>query len=291
MDQTRSSFYLRLIEASDHRSFLRCWMTEGGRNGSAITFGEASRRFGFSSRSFLSDVLQGKKSLSLRSLHAIRRGLSHLPDVVVRCFVFLAYQDEEGLRPQSMTKAKAQSVLVKLRQRGRRLFQEENPQRLQQEIDTLVTQMAFHLCFAALDVGESGESIQGVCAKTRLSLDVVTSMLEQMSKAGFVAPVGSDVSGVTHYRAMDAHRVVEQMASPGAFHAFVVNWLSHVLRQAAAEPPRAEDLYNVSTFSVRTKDRPLFRRRLIDAIDSLVEEFEASPGEEIVSLSVVYRGH
>jgi hypothetical protein len=89
---------------------------------------------------------------------------------------------------------------------------------------------------------------------------------------------------------MDAHRVVEQIASPGAFHAFIVNWLSHVLRKTAAAPPKAEDLYNVSTFSVRSADRPMLRRRLIDAIDSLVEEFEASPGDEIVSLTVVYTG-
>jgi hypothetical protein len=150
--------------------------------------------------------------------------------------------------------------------------------------------MAFHLCFAALQVGEEGESIHGVCQKTGLTPEAATAMLEQMAQAGFAARVAPGETGNTHYRAMDAHRVVEQIASPGAFHAFIVNWLSHVLRKTAAAPPKAEDLYNVSTFSVRSADRPMLRRRLIDAIDSLVEEFEASPGDEIVSLTVVYTG-
>jgi hypothetical protein len=62
--------------------------------------------------------------------------------------------------------------------------------------------------------------------------------------------------------------------------------MSFVVAQVTRQPPDPKELFNVSTFTIRAGEFPEMRKRLVDAIDALVEEFGAVVGDDLVRLTV-----
>jgi hypothetical protein len=282
------SLYLELVESLTYRDFLRIWMSEGGRNGSKISYGEAAKRCGFKSRSYLSDLVHERRALSAKGLEQILVGLSNLPDLVIKCFQHLVFLEEIELRPDRMTKEKILSKLKVIRQRSKRLFTEESKLITFDSLEALVTNPNFHLCYAALGLDQSGESIRNIALKTGLSSLVIHSLLAEMCRKGFATVLSRRTHDEDLYIACDAHRVLESLTPNKAFHAFMINWLSFLLSKIEHHPPKKTDLYNLSTFRINSSDQSSLRHKIVNAVDSIVEDFESAKGDSLVSLSVFY---
>ncbi len=292
----RLAFYLTLVESSSYRDFLRRWMAAGGRSGKPLTFGEAARRCRFESRSFLSDVLAGRRSLSEQSLKKLTAGFFDLPDVLIKIFLALVHSEERDLMPPGVTPERVQRKLQALRQRALRVFRNRDQEPSTQRIDDLILQPLFHLTYAAMGLGEQGETFAGLLRKTSSTAEQMKPVLAEMISFDFVEvysessseiPVAEEFAdSALRYRAKDAHRILEGLASPGAFHSFIVNWISFIAAQVTRQPPDPKELFNVSTFTIRTGEFPELRKRLVDAIDALVEEFGSVVGDDLVRLTV-----
>ncbi len=292
----RVAYYLTLAQSSSYRDFMRRWMAAGGRSGRPLTFGEAARRCRFESRSFLSDVLAGRRSLSEQSLKKLTAGFFDLPDVLIKIFLALVHSEERDLLPPGVTPERVLRKLQALRQRALRVFQNHDHEPSTQRIDDLILQPLFHLAYAAMGLADQGETFAGLLRKTSSNAKDLKPVLAEMIASDFVevfsdasseAPVGRDLGDESlRYRAKDAHRILEGLASPGAFHSFIVNWMSFVVAQVTRQPPDPRELFNVSTFTIRAGEFPEMRKRLVDAIDALVEEFGAVVGDDLVRLTV-----
>jgi hypothetical protein len=292
----RLAFYLTLVESSSYRDFLRRWMAAGGRSGKPLTFGEAARRCRFESRSFLSDVLAGRRSLSEQSLKKLTAGFFDLPDVLIKIFLALVHSEEAELLPPGVTPERVERKLHALRQRAFRVFQRHDKELPTNSIDVLIQQPLFHLAYAAMGLGEQGEAFADLLRKTSSTATDMKPILADMISCGFVevfsdssteSVAGDDFTDTSlRYRAKDAHRILEGLASPGAFHSFIVNWISFIVAQVQRQPPDPKELFNVSTFTIRTGEFPEMRKRLVDAIDALVEEFGTVVGDDLVRLTV-----
>lgn len=282
------NLYLKLVESLNYRDFLKLWLSGGGRNGSKISFGDAAKRCGFKSRAYLSDLIHARRSLSQNALEQIRGGLSSLPNVVSKYFEYLVFLEESELRPDGLNKEKIVSKLKILRQRSRRMYSPESKSLSFDSVETLITNPNFHLCYAALGLDQCGESIAKIVSKTGLTAATTRSLLAEMCKKGFATKLPSKIGKEELYTACDAHRVIEGLAPNEAFHAFMINWLSFLLQKVKGMPPNRPDLYNLSTFRVKTSEKEPLRSKIVNAIDSIVEEFETEKGESLVSLSVFY---
>jgi hypothetical protein len=282
------SLYLKLVESLNYRDFLKLWLSEGGRNGTKISFGDAAKRCGFKSRAYLSDLIHERRSLSQNALEQIQGGLSSLPNVVSKYFEYLVFSEESELRPDGLNKDKIASKLKILRQRSKRMYSPESKSLSFDSVETLITNPNFHLCYAALGLDQSGESIAKIASKTGLEVTTIRSLLAEMCKKGFAAKLPAKIGKEELYTACDAHRVIEGLAPNKAFHTFMINWLSFLLQKVKATPPNRPDLYNLSTFRVKSSDKEPLRSKIVNAIDSLVEEFETDKGDSLVSLSVFY---
>lgn len=295
----RLTLYRALAESQSYRAFLQRWLAGGGRSGRALSFGEAARRCRFESRSFLKEVCSGRRSLAQQSFKKVAAGLCDLPDVLVKIFLGLVHREEPDLRPSGLTVERLERRLLALRQRACRLFAEEREIPSRNATDELITQPLFHLAYAAMGLGEQGESLESLARKTAATPSSLKALLDAMMANGWIESVreprlcpagGGDTHGLAdsevRYRALDAHRLIEGLASPETLQAFRLSWLTFLRDQAAARWLSRNELFNVSTFSVRASEYPELRKRLVDVIDALVEEFGAAVGEDVVQLTV-----
>lgn len=223
------SLYLKLVESLTYRDFLRLWMSEGGRNGSKISFGEAAKKCGFKSRAYLSDLVHERRSISAKGLEHIVSGFSNLPELITKYFQYLVFLEEAEFRPDGLNYEKILAKIRIIRQRTQRRFSKESKSITFESVEILVINPNFHLCYAALGFNQSGESVVKIALKTGLKTAVIQSLLAEMCHKGFAIKLPNKNNSEDLYIACDAHRVIESLSPNKAFHVFMTNWLSFLV--------------------------------------------------------------
>jgi hypothetical protein len=175
-----------------------------------------------------------------------------------------------------------------MRQRTQRRFSKDSKSITFESVEALVTNPNFHLCYAALGLDQSGESVVKIALKTGLKTATIHSLLTEMCHKGFATKLPPESYGEDLYIACDAHRVIESLTPNKAFHVFMTNWLSFLLQKIEKTPPKKTNLYNLSTFKVNSSDKASLRQKIVTAIDSIVEDYESAKGDSLASLSVYY---
>jgi hypothetical protein len=276
-------FAKTLKEASCYRNFLDLWRGVGGKNGSPLSYGEAALRIGFKSRAFLSDVIQGRKGLTQKSLNSFLECFQTLPPEANRLFENLVYLEHSELRPAKLSFQQIEARISKLRSRLDRLLQIETKPDSQV---SLVTSPQFHICYAALGSLNSGVTLGQVQQKTGLNKDQTERILQQMVENDFCEVIETTP---LKYAAKDSHRVVEVLSNHPVFKEFVSTWLENLLSSLQTQKILQGDLYNVSTFSILKKNQPELRKKLTAAIDTVIENFEEPDGDAVSTLTVVFK--
>lgn len=168
----------------DYRQFLVTVLSPPEKNPRRGRLSEAARRAGLS-RSFLSEVLSGKKSLTPSSFLKLQNSL-RLPTELKKFFALLVAVEHDSLLPllSLSTSAQAASQLRELRERLNRKTQGQRslcptPQRKVFSVDLFCV-------FAALGSLSSGETLEGIMHKTNLGRAAVLRALERMQDAGWV---------------------------------------------------------------------------------------------------------
>ena len=94
-----------LLEASEYRGFLSVLYTHNKKQSPQFSYAYLAKRCHFSSKSFIKEVIDGKKRLSIESTHKIIEGLS-LPSLWGKYFFNLVISDDKapGAKPLAAQK-------------------------------------------------------------------------------------------------------------------------------------------------------------------------------------------
>ena len=268
-------------DTSSVGDFVHCWMKHAGRNQQPITFGIATKKIGFNSRGFLSDLVHGKKTLSERSFRLLLRRFQDLPPDCQRLFELLAFAENPGPAPSAKVVESVPLLLKKTRQKLRRTAQ-NSP--VKDSAVSLLVDPQFHLCYAALGSPTKPKSFQSVKGATNLPEQQLSELLDRMRSEGFC-----DVVEGSWY-ALDSHRIIASLGTPENLKIFLKNWFLALHKFVNSAGVTDQELYNVSTISICGKDKPEIRKRLEKLLDAIIEEFETEEGDEVASLVLSFTG-
>jgi hypothetical protein len=242
---------------------------ERGRDGK-INLSALSRRAGFSSRSYIREVLDGKKRLALQSLPRFVRAfrLNKTAEALLACLVALEEQDAniEGLS-RSQLQEQAESLRQKLRRRDgetkhRRDAFSFGPQAVS--------------IFAALGSPEKGADLAQI--QSRSGVDEATcglvlgellrkGVIENRNDRYFVSDVNLDLSG---------------LGKDLAFERLFGNVLNDLSKNYRKKLGSNEELLFYTAFSIRKDRLPEMKKRFRELLLEMIDTEQQDDGDAVV---------
>lgn len=185
MSRTKIQYNLKVLsQAKSTRAFLGLALGQHYQKRGKVNLADFSRRAGFLSRSFLSEYLAGRKSLSQDSFKRIKDALK-LPKAAAEFFHLLAVMEQPELAGPRLQKHGQTSQLSTLRAR---LENADEITSARLKDPTLVKSVQVHQIYASLGALETGASREEIASRTRLS-DQTTENCLSMLLSGSAKPL------------------------------------------------------------------------------------------------------
>jgi hypothetical protein len=254
-----------LLNAEDPRSFLKkALLLRSGKSGK-VNLSEFSRHAGFSSRSFLSEYLAGRKGLSADSLQRIKSGLS-LPRHYGLYFQLLVLREQPELSRQRNLNPEVELKALKQRMaNGPALHPKLN------HAKPVISKRQALRVYASLGSTESGASVFEIVNKTGLDMKTVQDSLELLVKQGLVEfkqnRFFAEESKLDFFDFSESELATLTKDITG-----------EIGRQASDLTQSAEDLVFYSVLSVNKADLPELKEKLRSAVISVMDEFQRDEG-------------
>ena len=261
------------LDSTNYREFIWNVATAQSRVGKP-NISALSRKAGFSSRSFIGDVVDGRRRLSPSSYPMLARALS-LPARLRAYFHLLVIRDEPDLNFEQVD-----SLCLEIRLKELRL-------RLQSDLETvrnkdkkaeaLLKARDMMDCYAALG---SGATLPEVAKRTGLSETYVAYVLEHF--------VGNSTAKKDGDRYVVDNPVVffDDLGKNQNAKICYLQTLNELKRKADAGFHAADCAFSQFVFSVAPTQMPEFKRKLWDLMREFVESAESPDGDRIAKLAV-----
>ncbi|KHD89665.1 MAG: hypothetical protein OM95_00875 [Bdellovibrio sp. ArHS] len=269
MLKTDEMIYLDLLEASDAQTFLKHALDVRYKKRGKVNVADFSRRAGFSSRSFLSEYLAGRKGLSRESLSQIRTALK-LPKPYLEIFSLLAAKSQPELLNPKLSgeeiEAKILATKNSIIRRNEALSQIKDPQRF------ISKPMLFRV-FASLGAVDEGASLSEVAARAKLTPDVAQEMLQILIQEG-AATFKDD-----RYYAPSHQIDFPKISSPASMVDLTRTMCSQIRTEAheIALDPRNFVFY--TAFSIPSHQLAEFKDKLREAIFGVLDQYQDDRGD------------
>lgn len=172
------------IDCQDFASALREALILHYKKSDRINLSDFSRRAGFSSRSYISEILSDKKGLSRDALLRIRTTLK-LPKPLLEILDLLAYLNTPALRPPQIPEAEVSKRLATARSKLHSLGREKPAAKRRDS--SFVRSTTLYQVYAGLGSLTKGADLATIIARTRLSEVDVKASLAQLLKNGIIS--------------------------------------------------------------------------------------------------------
>ena len=259
----------KLLVAQDYRKFLKILIEDStsGRGEQA----KLSRKAGFFSRSYLSELLAGKKGLSRDSASRLRSALQ-LPKYWGNYFDCLVWLEHPDLRPKNLQQENIKSKISQIRSDLKNSTENMS-------IEKTVTQQLHRLqvfqIYAALGTESTGASLVEIAMRTKLSDSVIEKALRQLL----------DTKAITlkddRYFAFANKADVLNLSGKSDL-AELIRLITLDLqkkREDIVKSPTSLTVY--SAFSVHSSKRMALRERLQEALYEVMDEFQDDSGDKV----------
>jgi hypothetical protein len=267
-----------LIRLESARVFLKEALALRYGGPEQVNLSDFSRRAGFSSRSYLSELLSGKKGFSRDSIGRIRSAL-RLPRPWLDYFEVLALMESPTLRGR---KATPQALGARARKLQQLMAEATDPERkeLGRRASRIFGSPALFQVYSALGHTETGATLERILQRTRLSRATVRAALGQLSSVGLARAAGDRY--FAKQARVDALGLREEEGL-----ARLISEAAGVLRARAREIIRDEtNLVFFTCLSVQSHRMREFREELRGAVYEVFEKYQADEGDQVVSVLV-----
>jgi uncharacterized protein (TIGR02147 family) len=270
--ETSLSKLQELLYINDPRVFLRKALELQYKS---VNLADFSRRAGFSSRSFLSLYLSGKKGLSANSLAMITEALK-LPKDYKRLFLMIASKDDQKLTRKLNIKASLEVEL--LHQKASIIQKEKVKNDINQHGFRLTSRYLFRV-FASIGTKERGESLNLICTKSKLTKKVAQEALEVLINLGLVEKKSEKYFPVsTEVDLLDLNE--------SEFRSFIKNVFNDIANNSDLILEERNNIMLYYAFSMDSYNKSKFKERVQHAILDVINEFQSDQGSCIREFAI-----
>jgi hypothetical protein len=266
----------KFISIESSRDFLKqalqlCYPNQGRRNVS-----DFSRRAGFRSRSYLSELLAGKKGYSRDSLMLIKNALK-VPKPLQSIFELLVYRENQALRPKGLNESIIERRLAKARSEARG-FEENNE--LKSRMLPVLGRSDLLQIYAALGKEGVGATLNEISKRSSIEGPLVRQALLQLVDVGAVFVEGTRYvaknSQLDLFGLRDTESLARLISEASAF-------LQTRHREILAQ---SDSLVFHTAFSINSVKLPAFREQLRSAIFEVLDRFQDDEGDTVQQLTL-----
>lgn len=264
-----------LAEASDYRGFLSILYSTNKKKSAQFSYAYIAKQCGFLSKSFVKEVIDGKKKMSLESAHKLIEGLS-LPVTLGKYFLCLVSinDGQNNDRKNRQGSATAEKELKRLRQSllGKKAIITTNNE------DKVFANMHWPIIYAALGSQEKGATLLEILQRTGLSETVILSTLNFMISELMISQKGR------RYFVMAETAFFENLGKSQFFKKYYLQALSRLSERAQKNFSSQEELFYAMSMSINKAKIAEFRQDLSELLDKYTTEIEEPHGDRVASL-------
>lgn len=269
MTSLEQSLYTDLANAEDARSFLKKALALQYHRQGKVNISDFSRRAGFTSRSYLSEYLAGKKALSRESLQKIKTALK-IPKPYIKIFVLLVAQDQPGLLPERL-----ENIPAKMEALKKAAYQQDAALSRVTDSDKIVCKRNLFRIYAGLGGETQGASLFEIIERTGLHLSDVSEGLQLLLQENIV------VSKNQRFYAISTQVDFLKIGVSQSFSLLVKGMASEIRNEAENILAQNENFLFYSAFSLQKYELPLFKEKLRDAIYGVMDQFQKDDGNHV----------
>lgn len=265
----------RVLSAPTYQEFIKYYKEEVSKE-SSLSYGQIALRAGFASRSFTSDVVSGRKELSLSTLMPMVIGLSLKSDLA-EYFKHLVYVQHPHLCFPKKALSRIQSRLKNLKTR---LLAKEGISILSNHSDASQAHL-IPVVYAACG-GEEGVSISEVSSKTNLSPGIALQVLTEMVNKELVS------NKQNKYFCRGDHISLQNLNNKSRFVDFYTRNLQNGITSAKANFEDENKLFFSSSFSIPVEQMPALKEELREVLLSFADSSEDANGDSVAVVSCFF---
>ncbi len=267
--------FISLTNFKDSRSFLHEALKIKYSPRGKINYADFSRKCSFSSRSFISEYLKGKKKLSNESLRKIISALK-LPRNYSLLFRYLSYLDND-LIPRSSNVKSIQKKVKDIRTK------------IQLEFDTesigmqtpLIKRIDTFLVYSSLGDPDKGCSLQQIKQKTKLNEKQILEILNSFKKAKVLKEKNGKfyiVSNKLDFLGLNEKQGLVELIEE------VSKNINSKKRSIVQDD---KNLALFTTVSLNPWDKEKVKKEIQNSIFDILDKYQSDDGEELLQVFTV----
>lgn len=260
-----------LLEASNYRSFLQALYLTNKALDPQFSYSYIAKQCKFSSKSYIKEVIDGKKRLSLESGYKLTVGLK-FPALWQKYFINLVVLDEKIATKASLEVPREIARLRKKLNTSRYFSIKES------ESD-LFKDMNWPYVYAALGTAEEGATLLEIETRTGLSSEVIGNTLEMLIARHMVAKKGR------RFLPSSDTAFYENLGKSIFFKNFYRNSVNKLYEHSRKYFGADDALFYSIALSVNPFDMPGFKKDLAELLDKYSSEVECPEGAKIALLT------
>ena len=267
-----------LLRIDNYREFLKTFFEKSQPRNRKANLADLARKAQFSSRSFVSDVLRGKRRITAATLPRFKLALG-VTGAWAHYFDLMVMKEETDLRPARLTTEKIDDGLQAVRKKIRdRFFSEQpiEPERLK----GLFNSFQVFDVFAAMGSLEAGADLPQILRRTKLPVEIVTSVLENLVNLGFIER--RERRYYTSVQNFDLGQLGDQYSFIKAFQQAL-----EALKQRSLKMENSPDTWFFHTaFSIDRSRISEFNKQLKEFIFDFIDERQIEDGDSVMRVTL-----
>lgn len=276
-------FKNQLLLAPSYRDFLKLFFNreKAARNPKKISYAEFALRSNFASKSYMNDVIAGRKRLTPGAFDKVVLGLG-LTATWADYLKSLAALEEDEFCSVKKDRAYYQNQVLKLKKQIlRSLSSKEIPSQDRQAQKVFLTP-EFPQIYASLgDVG-IGESLEGILKKSRLPEKQVSQALNELESIGILRFDSKNQRYIPLSVSIEAYGLKSSDFFKNDFFRAMDKAKSRFKTQANTQ----EALFMTQSFSLDSRQLTLLRAQLAQVIESFAAQSETAEGDCIAEICI-----
>ncbi len=277
-----TEFETQLLNALDYREFLKTFFLKNRNCESprALTYQEFANRAGFSSKSFMKEVIDGKKKLSPNSLEKVKVGLK-LNGFWSDYFEGLIGSEEPSFQTAKHSKEYYEEKLSKLKKKFSKLKDKKvltsNSSLVQVFLET-----NFPEVYASLGDTDHGEEFNVIANRSKVETERLEAILQKMQESGLVLKKGNKYIPIAG--ALD----ISEIKSTEVYKMDFFRSIEKAKQRFQAQLSSDKALFMTQTFSVSESQLQEFKESLAILIEEFSAECESPQGDCVAEVVVSF---
>lgn len=259
----------QLLKAPSYRGFLHVLYTLNKSENPQFSYAYIAKQCGFSSKSFIKEVIDSKKSLTRASCEKVIKGLK-LPKSLGDYFFYITAKDE------GFTDLKEKQLEKEIYRVKSKLLKKDITEAVSTDIFKTLSWPYVYAALGEIDVGATLKEIE---QRTQLPADEIKKTLNVLLEKKLIEQRES------RFLANDPTAFFGEIGSSSHFKAFFLHALTLQYERAKKNFNSKDELYFSMSFSAQTQQMTQFKKDLQDLLDKYSSTIEDPNGDRIVTLT------